>query len=74
MLMNKQLKASAILLAVCLLTACADVRPWERGYLAREEMAWDTDPLERQLNDHIFFSKEASSGGNSAAGGGCGCN
>jgi hypothetical protein len=37
-------------------------------------MAWDRDVLERQLNDHIFFSKEASSGGNSAAGGGCGCN
>jgi hypothetical protein len=50
------------------------VRPWERGYLAKEEMAWDRDVLERQLNDHIFFSKEASSGGNSAAGGGCGCN
>jgi hypothetical protein len=37
-------------------------------------MAWDSDPLERALNDHIFFSKEASSGGNTAAGGGCGCN
>jgi hypothetical protein len=37
-------------------------------------MQWQTDPLESALNDHIFFSKEASSGGNSAAGGGCGCN
>jgi len=50
------------------------VRAWERGYLARDEMTWDPDPLESALNDHIFFSKEASSGGNSAAGGGCGCN
>ena len=57
-----------------LLASCTQVRPWERGYLAKEEMAWDSDVLERQLNDHIFFSKEASSGGNSAAGGGCGCN
>jgi hypothetical protein len=57
-----------------MLTSCADVRAWERGYLAREEMAWDPDTLESSLNDHIFFSKEASSGGNSAAGGGCGCN
>ena len=56
------------------LCSCTQVRPWEMGYLAKKEMAWDVDPLEAALNDHIFFSKEASSGGNSAAGGGCGCN
>ena len=67
---------SFLILAVLslMLTSCADVRAWERGYLARDEMAWDPDALESALNDHIFFSKEASSGGNSAAGGGCGCN
>lgn len=57
-----------------MLIGCSQVQPWERGYLAREEMAWKTDSLESALNDHIFFSKEASSGGSSAAGGGCGCN
>lgn len=62
------------IIALTALSSCTQVRPWERGYLAKEEMAWDSDVLERQLNDHIFFSKEASSGGNSAAGGGCGCN
>jgi hypothetical protein len=62
------------LLSLCMLSACTQVRPWERGYLAKKEMAWDPDSLEGALNDHIFFSKEASSGGNSAAGGGCGCN
>ena len=67
---------TALLLAFSslILISCADVRAWERGYLAREEMAWEPNPLEGALNDHIFFSKEASSGGNSAAGGGCGCN
>ena len=67
---------TALLLAIAslMLSSCADVRAWERGYLARDEMAWDPDALESALNDHIFFSKEASSGGNSAAGGGCGCN
>ena len=71
----KQLR-TALLMLTCsiILISCADVRAWERGYLARDEMTWDPDPLERALNDHIFFSKEASSGGNSAAGGGCGCN
>lgn len=71
----RQLRTILLLaLSVMLLNACADVRAWERGYLARDEMAWDPDGLESALNDHIFFSKEASSGGNSAAGGGCGCN
>ncbi len=71
----RQLRMSfLLLLCVTLLASCTEVRAWERGYLAREEMAWDPDVLESALNDHIFFSKEASSGGNSAAGGGCGCN
>lgn len=61
-------------LSLSLLAACTQVRPWEKGILAKEEMAWRTDALEGALNDHIFFSKEASSGGSSAAGGGCGCN
>jgi hypothetical protein len=61
-------------LSLSMLAGCTQVRPWERGLLAKEEMAWSTDPLESTLNDHIFFSKEASSGGSSAAGGGCGCN
>ena len=56
------------------LAACSQVQPWEMGYLAREEMAFEVDSLESALNDHIFFSKEASSGGSSTTGGGCGCN
>ncbi|MEW8507884.1 MAG: DUF4266 domain-containing protein [Candidatus Thiodiazotropha sp.] len=32
------------------------------------------DPIEASLDDHIYFSKEASSGGRGFAGGGCGCN
>ena len=61
-------------LCVSTLLGCQQVRPWERGMLARPEMAWDSDPLGALLQDHIFFSKEASSGGDTAAGGGCGCN
>jgi len=71
----KQLpRVLALFLAFAMISGCVEVRPWERGYLARDEMAWASDPLESALNDHIFFSKEASSGGSSAAGGGCGCN
>ena len=50
------------------------VKPWERDLLARQVMALDHDPVESALDDHIYFSKEASSGGRSFAGGGCGCN
>ena len=63
-----------LMLCALLLASCTQVRPWERGNLARQEMTWQPDPLESALNDHIFFSKEASSGGSTAAGGGCGCN
>ena len=55
-------------------SSCTPVRAWERGHLAKREMAWDPDGLGASLDRHVFFSKEASSGGNSAAGGGCGCN
>jgi hypothetical protein len=32
------------------------------------------DPLEMAIDEHIYFSKEASSGGRGFGGGGCGCN
>lgn len=52
----------------------SDVKPWERGSLAREEMQPVTDLLEQSVDDHIYYSKEASTGGASVQGGGCGCN
>ena len=59
-----------------LVTGCASlgVKPWERDVLARPEMALDADPLTVALDEHIYFSKEASSGGRGFGGGGCGCN
>jgi hypothetical protein len=65
-----------LLLQVLLLSGCASlgVKPWERGTLARAEMAVDSQPLAASMDDHIYFSKEASSGGRSFGGGGCGCN
>jgi hypothetical protein len=50
------------------------VKPWQRDVLARDEMQLDSDPLDKAIDDHMYFSKEASSGGRSYAGGGCGCN
>ena len=48
------------------------VQPWERDLHARADM--QADELNAGIDDHIYFSKEASSGGRGFAGGGCGCN
>ena len=50
------------------------VEPWERDVLALDEMQLTTDAAEAATDDHIYFSKEASSGGRGFGGGGCGCN
>ncbi len=52
----------------------SDVKPWQRGALAGENMQLVSDPLEQGVDEHIYFSKEASSGGARVQGGGCGCN
>ncbi|MBT3530627.1 MAG: DUF4266 domain-containing protein [Gammaproteobacteria bacterium] len=71
------MKKILLLLAMCLMfSACSQlgIQPWERGILAQEEMRLVSDPIAARLDDHIYFSKEASSGGASFGGGGCGCN
>lgn len=62
--------------AIVLLAGCSTmgVEPWERDILAKDEMQLVSDPLEAAIDDHIYFSKEASSGGRGFGGGGCGCN
>jgi hypothetical protein len=61
--------------AACL-GGCASVgaKPWEHDLLAERAMRVDPYPLQSAMDDHIYFSKEASTGGRSYAGGGCGCN
>ncbi|MES9943206.1 MAG: DUF4266 domain-containing protein [Candidatus Thiodiazotropha sp. 6PLUC2] len=61
---------------VLLLSGCSSlgVEPWERSTLAKPEMQLISDPVSSGLDDHIYFSKEGSSGGRGFAGGGCGCN
>lgn len=66
--------------AVVLLTGCAQsgitwgVEPWERDLLAKPEMQPGADALQGAYDDHIYFSKEAATGGRGFGGGGCGCN
>ncbi len=73
-----------LIISTCLLSsACStltnisvseDVKPWEKDILAKQEMQIPPDKMYSFSDDHIFFSKEASTGGNSVGGGGCGCN
>lgn len=54
--------------------AIEPVKAWERGDLARPEMAWETDAGLADYRRHVQFSKEAGQGQLGTAGGGCGCN
>jgi hypothetical protein len=56
------------------LTGCQNVKPWQRATLADVTMRADRDPLGIAQDEHIFFSREAASGGRGVGGGGCGCN
>lgn len=55
------------------LSGCETVQPWERGHLAKPHAALEPYPLQRSLREHNYNSREASTGGQSANGGGCGC-
>ena len=73
---KRKLVALGICITTVLLSGCSTmgVEPWERDLLAQKEMALNASPVDAALDDHIYFSKEASSGGRSFGGGGCGCN
>lgn len=70
------MKMAFVVALITTLTACSGlgVKPWERGNLARPDMAVSEQALTDGLEDHTYFSKEATSGGRSFGGGGCGCN
>lgn len=79
MIVRSSKKLLALGAIVTLLSGCSamnkwGVDPWDRDLLAKSEMAINSSPLDQAIDDHIYFSKEASSGGRSFAGGGCGCN
>lgn len=73
------LKYAVVVLALLLLSACSmvkteTVKPWQKGVLAKKEMSLEGSQIDSYVNDHIYFSKEGSTGGTSVGGGGCGCN
>lgn len=77
-MMHKKLQITLLVPLLISTTGCASlglgVEPWERDLLAKKEMSLNAEPIDAALDDHIYFSKEASSGGKGFGGGGCGCN
>ena len=80
---NNALKFMSCIGTCLYLTACStfnnmtvseDVKPWEKDILSQDAMQIPQDKMFSFSDDHIFFSKEASTGGNGVGGGGCGCN
>lgn len=74
--MRRRFSLCLMLAGAAYLAGCASmgVKPWDRDILAKDAMQLESDPLEQATDDHIYFSKEASSGGRGFGGGGCGCN
>jgi hypothetical protein len=62
------------LLAFAFIAGCTSVAPYQRGYLARPDMALDTGIGNAKALEKTYAAKEAASGGASVGGGGCGCN
>lgn len=54
--------------------ALQDVKPWQRDVLAEDEMQLVNDAMDAAVDDHLYFSREGSTGGAGLKGGGCGCN
>lgn len=69
-----RLAALVLLLAGMAAAGCATVRPWDRDLLAEKKMQYVPHPMTQAIDDHVYFSKEGSTGSQEVGGGGCGCN
>jgi hypothetical protein len=74
--LTQRSRIAIVLVCLMCMGGCSSigVKPWQHDVLARPEMTLTPHPLDAAIDDHIYFSKEASNGGRSFGGGGCGCN
>jgi len=71
--MSMKVRALAgVLVLGILTTACATVKPWQRGMLADSCMVFDADSATAYMT-HWQEAREGSMGGFGVQGGGCGC-
>jgi len=72
-MMNRKIKLYIFSLLVAQLLSGCSVAPWERGTLAKPQMALDSHPNQTEFRGHAYGSREAATGSSVGAGGGCGC-
>ncbi len=72
--MKTRIIAAILIATAAVFAGCTQVQPWQRGALASYEMNPDRDPVATAMSEHIYFSREAASGGRGVGGSGCGCN
>ena len=65
---------AGLILFLPLAGGCATVKPWQRETLSDPIMQPGRNPIATAQLDHVYFSREAASGGTTVGGGGCGCN
>lgn len=71
---HKAISPLLVVLAGCLLSACASVKGYERSYLNDEEMELSMRKCQ-ELEAYFQIIREGSSGADGGkTGGGCGCN
>lgn len=75
MMKSSQKMVVLVWLIICIgLSGCVSLAPWERGNLAKPQMAINPHPLQDAMRKHNYGSREAGASDNaSGGGGGCGC-
>ena len=53
---------------------CTGVQPWEKEFLAKPAMQFDSNREESAVREHFLGTLEGSAGSFGVSGGGCGCN
>ncbi len=72
--MRKIAYAALLFGALAGAAGCANVKPWEREYLADPIMQFDYNKEEKSVREHFLGTREGSVGSFGVSGGGCGCN
>lgn len=72
--MNTKIRFILALAVTALGSGCSHVQPWQRGTLADISMRAERNSAHNSLNEHVWFSREAATGGRGLSAGGCGCN
>jgi hypothetical protein len=71
-MMPKSLSFGLVLLLLAVVSGCSHVHAYERGKLAHPSMA--PASLVGPGEEHMYSVHEGATGGDTAGGGGCGCN